>query len=271
MKRLLTLGKVSRPTMSHLPNQLTRLTTSHLPNQLTRLTKTQLSRPFSVQPLRRPNGFVQRLNQIDPTKVIWTLIGTNGAIFLTWTYAKSTYEQFGDPKLLKFMYKHFTSSELAIDQGRLYTLLTSTFSHQDLSHFGINMFVLYSMGLGVLEAIGTSRFLLLYTGAGLFASLTTLAYKRYLVPLLEENKYGRYQERKVSSLGASGSIMGLTSFFACACKFFPLSLLSSSSSTPPIKKTSKIFISFSFLFLKKKFPEQPFLSFLLYPYQLMPV
>ncbi|KAG1439135.1 hypothetical protein G6F56_012395 [Rhizopus delemar] len=179
MKRLLTLGKVSRPTMSHLPNQLTRLTTSHLPNQLTRLTKTQLSRPFSVQPLRRPNGFVQRLNQIDPTKVIWTLIGTNGAIFLTWTYAKSTYEQFGDPKLLKFMYKHFTSSELAIDQGRLYTLLTSTFSHQDLSHFGINMFVLYSMGLGVLEAIGTSRFLLLYTGAGLFASLTTLAYKRY--------------------------------------------------------------------------------------------
>ncbi|PHZ13860.1 uncharacterized protein RHIMIDRAFT_277483 [Rhizopus microsporus ATCC 52813] len=164
-------------------------------------------------PFRRIGRF---LDEMDHKKVLWTMIGTNVVVFCCWQYAKDSYKQFGDSRWLDFMCRHFTLNKTSMDASQYHTLLTSTFSHSSLPHLAMNMFVLQSMGEGVLTAIGTSRFLLLYTGAGIVASLSSLVYSKYIRPLLETNKFGYRQNMNTLSLGASGSLMGLASFFAAA-------------------------------------------------------
>ncbi|OAD01786.1 hypothetical protein MUCCIDRAFT_144605 [Mucor lusitanicus CBS 277.49] len=139
---------------------------------------------------------------MDPNKVLWSVIGTNVGVYLLWQYAINSYKQFGDAHWLNIMRKHFISSPEAMHNGRYHTLLTSAFSHKSLDHLGLNMLVLYSIGQGVIEAIGASRFLILYAGAGITASLVAVGYRKYIRPLLEKEKYG--------------SVMAITSFFACA-------------------------------------------------------
>jgi membrane associated rhomboid family serine protease len=70
------------------------------------------------------------------------------------------------------------------------------------------------MGMGVIEAIGASRFLLLYGASGIASSLAHIGYQKYILPKLQKNP-----PHTIGSLGASGSVMGITTFFACACKF----------------------------------------------------
>ena len=78
------------------------------------------------------------------------------------------------------------SSEVAM---RPWTLLTTMFLHGSFSHLLFNMYALFIFGPLVENRIGRNRFLLLYFGAGLIASLAALAYP--------------------SALGASGAIMGV--------------------------------------------------------------
>ncbi|KAI9320020.1 hypothetical protein BX666DRAFT_1832938, partial [Dichotomocladium elegans] len=151
----------------------------------------------------------------NPNTVLYALIGVNGVVFLAWQYAVNSYRQFGDGRWLNFMMAHFMTSVDSFKHGRIHTLLTSAFSHRDGFHLGINMLVLYSMGQAAIEALGASRFLLLYGGAGIAASLATLAYRQYLRPVLERKKIIRGPV-PFGSLGASGSVMGITAFYACA-------------------------------------------------------
>lgn len=72
-----------------------------------------------------------------------------------------------------------------------------------LSHLGINMVVLHSMGTAVIEAIGASRFLLLYGVAGITASVASVVYQKHLRPMLER-RYRTRDRRVAASLGASG-------------------------------------------------------------------
>ncbi|KAL0144601.1 hypothetical protein V8B55DRAFT_1454116 [Mucor lusitanicus] len=176
-----------------------------------------LSKAVQAQksPLQR---FSRKMNNMDPNKVLWSVIGTNVGVYLLWQYAINSYKQFGDAHWLNIMRKHFISSPEAMHNGRYHTLLTSAFSHKSLDHLGLNMLVLYSIGQGVIEAIGASRFLILYAGAGITASLVAVGYRKYIRPLLEKEKYGRSGDPRLmgGSMGASGSVMAITSFFACA-------------------------------------------------------
>ncbi|KAI9475876.1 MAG: hypothetical protein EXX96DRAFT_485326 [Benjaminiella poitrasii] len=161
------------------------------------------------------------MNNVEPNKVLWTVIGTNVGVFLVWQYAINSYKQFGDIRWLNFMSNNFISSQKSMENGRYHTLLTSSISHYSLQHLGINMLVLHSMGRGVIEAIGASRFLLLYAGAGLASSLISIGFKKYIRPMLSKHDKHSYRRNPIveGSLGASGSIMGITTFFACACKY----------------------------------------------------
>ncbi|KAI8074408.1 hypothetical protein BC940DRAFT_324391 [Gongronella butleri] len=150
-------------------------------------------------------------------KVLWAVIGVNVGVYGLWQYGINNYKQFGDAGCLQFMLRHFMNSPDAWENGRWHTLLSSAFSHKDLDHLGLNMLVLYSIGQGVLQAIGNTRFLLLYGGAGIAGSLATLMYRKYIRPRLE-GRTARMDTPSMGSLGASGSVMGITSFFACACK-----------------------------------------------------
>ncbi|ORZ22315.1 hypothetical protein BCR42DRAFT_166150 [Absidia repens] len=172
---------------------------------------------------RQNNPFHQigrAVNNMDPNKVLWSVIGVNVGVFGLWQYGISSYKQFGDPEWLNFMLKHFMNSPDAWQNGRWHTLLTSAFSHKNLDHLGINMLVLYSIGQGVMEAVGASRFLLLYCGAGIAGSVATLVYQKYLRPVLvggsDNGRSMMHSPPSMGSLGASGSVMGLTTFFACA-------------------------------------------------------
>ncbi|MFT4308441.1 MAG: rhomboid family intramembrane serine protease [Candidatus Woesearchaeota archaeon] len=81
-----------------------------------------------------------------------------------------------------------------LDQARVWfepwRLLTAMFLHGSLNHLFFNMFGLFIFGPILEERIGAKRFLYLYLGAGLFASLAAAL----LYPL---------------SLGASGAIFGM--------------------------------------------------------------
>lgn len=172
-----------------------------------------LSKAVQAQksPLQR---FSRKMNNMDPNKVLWSVIGTNVGVYLLWQYAINSYKQFGDAHWLNIMRKHFISSPEAMHNGRYHTLLTSAFSHKSLDHLGLNMLVLYSIGQGVIEAIGASRFLILYAGAGITASLVAVGYRKYIRPLLEKEKYGRSGDPRLmgGSMGASGTSITLLGY-----------------------------------------------------------
>lgn len=168
--------------------------------------------------LQRQNNpfhkFGRRLNNTSPNVIIWTVIGTNVSVFLMWQYAISSYQQFQDPRWLKFMMKNFMVHLDSVSSGRWHSLLAASVSHKDTTHLGVNMLVLYTMGMGVIEAVGASRFLLLYAASGIASSLAHIGYQKYILPKLQK----RPLPQTIGSLGASGSVMGITTFFACACK-----------------------------------------------------
>lgn len=159
----------------------------------------------------------QRINNADPNRVLWTVIGTNITVYLSWQYAIKNYTQFHDAGWLQFMADNFMVSVETIKSGRIWTLLTAAVSHKDTLHLGINMLVLHSIGQGVIEAVGASRFLLLYGAAGLTASVATLCYQAFIRPAIA----GNIREPRSASLGASGALMGITTFYAFACKWIP--------------------------------------------------
>lgn len=199
-----------------------------------------LSKALKVQ--QNPfHKFGRMINNMDPNKVLWSVIGTNVGVFLLWQYAVNSYKSFGDQSKLDFMVKNFMSSPANLAGGRIHTLLTSAFSHKSLDHLGLNMLVLYTMGQGVIEAVGASRFLLLYAGAGVAASLAAVGYRAFIKPMLEKGyNLPKSDDRNfLGSLGASGkyniyiscillliffmcfligSVTAITTFYACACK-----------------------------------------------------
>ncbi|CAO3594999.1 unnamed protein product [Absidia cylindrospora] len=80
----------------------------------------------SIRSYIRPRHYDRRaVNNMDPNKVLWSVIGINVGVFGLWQYGISSYKQFGDPEWLNFMLKHFMNSPDAWQNGRWHTLLTS--------------------------------------------------------------------------------------------------------------------------------------------------
>jgi membrane associated rhomboid family serine protease len=77
---------------------------------------------------------------------------------------------------------------------RALTLITSLFLHSGFAHIALNMFLLLAIGRMLELAIGTPRFVLLYTLAGLASSLAVL--------LL-------YRHSDSPFIGASGAVYGV--------------------------------------------------------------
>lgn len=201
---LTTIKGVHRLTLSNI-SKVTRLSTrNYIRPHYYNNKEVTLSSALKSQ--KNPfNQFGAKINSISPNTVLWSVIGTNVGVYGLWQYSINTYKTFGDESRLDFMVKNFMCSASHIEAGRIHTLLTSAFSHKSLDHLGLNMLVLYTMGQGVIEFIGASRFLLLYAGAGITASLVAVAYKKYLTPMLEKGyRKPRNNNRVLGSLGASG-------------------------------------------------------------------
>ena len=85
----------------------------------------------------------------------------------------------------------FILDPIAVRNGEVYRLLTSTFMHASILHLVFNMYALSIIGKQVETFLGKSKFLLVYLFSGLTGSLLSCAIT---------NSY---------SLGASGAIFGL--------------------------------------------------------------
>jgi rhomboid-like protein len=128
------------------------------------------------------------------------IIGTNVAVFCGWQY--SNMRAMGpdrDYRPLNWIYNNFTCSPYNLSNGRVWTLLSCTFSHSSILHLGINCYVLYQFAPYLLSILGTRTFMAFYCGSGVVSSLASVNYKKYY----HGNQY------KVGSLGASGSICSL--------------------------------------------------------------
>ncbi|EDV25796.1 uncharacterized protein TRIADDRAFT_55255 [Trichoplax adhaerens] len=138
---------------------------------------------------RYKNGeFRRKLNRWwnslpDSRKVATTIIAINAGVFALWKI----------PKLFPFMVRWFTNNPAS---GRSITLLTSTFSHFDWWHLGMNMFVLWNFAPLACDILGKEQFFATYISAGVFASLGQNLYHLAI------------RSTRVFGLGASGALMG---------------------------------------------------------------
>jgi membrane associated rhomboid family serine protease len=100
--------------------------------------------------LQQTRTIYTRSRKIDAASLVTpVLLAINTGVFLAWTYAR--WEAEADPfrgqSLLRFMTRNFiTSYENVVEHNRWWTLVTSSFSHSMLLHFGINMVALWSFG-----------------------------------------------------------------------------------------------------------------------------
>ncbi|KAF6762766.1 hypothetical protein DFP72DRAFT_876882 [Ephemerocybe angulata] len=151
----------------------------------------------------RSQPFLGFLNNLNHNAIIYGIIGLNVGVFGMWYLTQSKYKLEGDARPLIWMYQNFTNSWGNLRAGRVWTAITSCFSHKDFSHILFNGFTFFFMAPVVLQILGGRRFIFLYMGAGLVSAATSLL-------------YGRFIDRKdVPSHGASGAIMGTMSFLAC--------------------------------------------------------
>ncbi len=123
------------------------------------------------------------------------IIIINLVIFISWALV-NIYNH-------EFMTEHFLVSWAAIQEGRWWTLITSLFSHYNLLHLILNMYVLKEFGDYLELNMGSKKFLVLYLLAGVISSFSHCLFSRYLL-----------MKPELSALGASGSISGLLTYIA---------------------------------------------------------
>lgn len=126
--------------------------------------------------------------------VVLTIIKLNIFVFFLWMFLGP-----GNP----LMMDTFLVSWNSLIQGRLWTLITSVFSHSMLFHLIINMYVFFGFGAMLENHLGSTRFLHFYLMAGVAGSL---AHSFVSAVLLEKPE--------LLALGASGAVSGVIMLFS---------------------------------------------------------
>lgn len=158
-------------------------------------------RQFNQQPKKQP--FLHFLDDIPRNTVFWTIITINGLVFVMWFMASQRVKQNRDYSSYKWMVDNFTDSWRNMSSGRIWTLATSCFSHEDVPHILFNGFTFFFMARPVLSILGSRRFIFLYMGGGIFANIASLAWSNFV------------KHRDNGSHGASAAIYSVVSFLAC--------------------------------------------------------
>lgn len=135
------------------------------------------------------------------TPAVSVIIGLNVLVFLGWQGAGFV------PGLGDFMLKNFLVSTVHLQHGLVWTLVTSAFSHSEIWHLAINMFVLWSFGTVLERLWGTRTFVLFYLVAAVVASASHCVVSSVLMG-----------NPDIPALGASGAVSGLLVAYAL---FFP--------------------------------------------------
>lgn len=131
--------------------------------------------------------------------VVTAIIVANIAVFLAWQAASMV------PGLDQFMIMNFLVSATHVQAGLMWTLVTSAFSHSELWHLAINMFVLWSFGTVLERLWGSRTFTVFYLAAAVVASICHCLGSSLLM-----------HNPDIPALGASGAVCGLLMAYALA-------------------------------------------------------
>ena len=138
---------------------------------------------------------------IDPMSrrplAVPVIIAINVLIFLAWQASR------GNEALEAVMAGNFLVSTNHLLAGHLWTLVTAAFSHIDLWHIALNMFVLWSFGVVLEKLWGTATFVVFYLTAAVVASASHCFVSSVLMG-----------DPAMAALGSSGAVSGLLLAFA---------------------------------------------------------
>lgn len=215
---------------------------SHTSSHLSGLCRTTLNSIFpNLIHSRRYNGRSQYSGRpaFSVMSAYWLLFSLNAANFAAWWYSQLTQ----DPTLLQLHAKHTLTSLAALDSGRWWTVLTSTFTHHDLFHFAFNMLTLrtFCQILSWAPGIGGVHVLAIAVGSGLAGSGGWLYQQKLKFDSLRSTSssssiWGRGKGHQTigsaatrvyvsSALGASGGVMGIGAVATGLFPFVPLQLM----------------------------------------------
>ncbi|GER49002.1 rhomboid family protein [Striga asiatica] len=140
-------------------------------------------------------GWRSGFRQFTADGVVIGLIVANVAVFILWRVASP-----------EFMVKNFMISVDNFTSGRLHTLITSAFSHNEMWHLITNMVGLYFFGLSIGRTFGPEYLLKLYLSGALVGSIFYLAYHGFIAPSFQEKQMFGIDPSKSRGLGASGAV-----------------------------------------------------------------
>ncbi len=138
--------------------------------------------------------------------VLWVLIALNVAVYIGWQLAV---RDGVDGPAMTWMAEHFLVSSTSVGAGRVWTLLTTAFSHITPTHLFVNLLALWVFGRDVHQVAGNLGFAHLYVAGALAASVGHVA-----VSVATGNA--------TPALGASGSVMAIAVVYAA---LFPKRIL----------------------------------------------
>ncbi|KAG8388773.1 hypothetical protein BUALT_Bualt02G0160100 [Buddleja alternifolia] len=140
-------------------------------------------------------GWRSYFRRLTTDGVVIGLILTNVAVFMLWRVA--------DPQ---FMVKNFMISVDNFTSGRLHTLVTSAFSHNDVWHLISNMVGLYFFGLSMGNTFGPEYLLKLYLSGAVVGSIFYLTYHAFIAPSFQSKHTFGIDPSRIPGLGASGAV-----------------------------------------------------------------
>ena len=152
------------------------------------------------------------LSHYDP-RLLWVLVGINVVVYVMWQLARRnsdaaalTLGSVGVPMtgwtwLFAQMQENFILSLDLVLSGRVWTVLTSEFSHVEPTHLLFNMLGLYVFGTAVHQVVRDVLFVKLYVMAAITASLAHIA-------------WSAFTGDPTGALGASGAVMGIAVVYA---------------------------------------------------------
>eukprot|EP01135_Chromosphaera_perkinsii_P003136 Nk52_evm25s236 gene=Nk52_evmTU25s236 len=134
----------------------------------------------------------------EKDKLVAKIIAVNAVVFFFWQTSKRVrgYVSTRSGKRFtagSFMEKHFL---LKTDNNYAAPIILSAFSHQEVWHLGVNMFVLIDFSRVAYEVLGKEQFLAFYVSAAAFSAFISKFVKMAM-------------RERIGSLGASGAIMAL--------------------------------------------------------------
>lgn len=134
----------------------------------------------------------------NEAQVVPILILINIAVFILWFVFGTR----ASPSFV-FMFNNFLVSWTGLMEGRVWTLITSVFSHNMFWHLFLNMYVLLNFGSILERILGAKKFISFYLVAGIFSSLCHSMVSAFFIG-----------DPDLPALGASGAISGLILLFS---------------------------------------------------------